>query len=487
MITDATGAYSFANVPLPNATGYTLTQTQPIGLLDGKQTPGTLTLIQAGPPDAGANAGTASTATNTDTISGIRFTRATNAAGFDFGELRPAVVRGFVYEDNNNNGQREAGEAPIVGVNIRITGTDIFGQAVNQTAGTDTTGEYVFNVPPSDTTGYTVEQVAQPAGYFDGKEIRGQIGAGPPPPANVIPNSSNAAGATGYSAGGVSTGTTNAATDRITGVVVGSNQISQDNSFGELRVAQISGAVFLDQNGNAIRDVGETTGVPGIVITLTGTDLNGNTVTATATSDTSGNYTFANLLPGIYNVTEGPVAAYTNTGAAVQGPQSLSTNFTDRAGVTTTTVSAGSVAGGSTAPVVNSIAIGSGGTSLGNNFGLRPSRLAGRVCIDNGAGGGTINNGRCEAGETGIAGVTVTLSGTAADGTAISLAALTDSVGSYVFSSLKLPNAAGYTLTETQPSAFVDGRQAAGTLTPFAGVDLTPLIGATTNVVGNDA
>ncbi|MCA3001077.1 MAG: SdrD B-like domain-containing protein [Burkholderiales bacterium] len=487
VITDATGAYSFANVPLPNATGYTLTQTQPIGLLDGKQTPGTLTLIQAGPPDAGANAGTASTATNTDTISGIRFTRATNAAGFDFGELRPAVVRGFVYEDNNNNGQREAGEAPIVGVNIRITGTDIFGQAVNQTAGTDTTGEYVFNVPPSDTTGYTVEQVAQPAGYFDGKEIRGQIGAGPPPPANVIPNSSNAAGATGYSAGGVSTGTTNAATDRITGVVVGSNQISQDNSFGELRVAQISGAVFLDQNGNAIRDVGETTGVPGIVITLTGTDLNGNTVTATATSDTSGNYTFANLLPGIYNVTEGPVAAYTNTGAAVQGPQSLSTNFTDRAGVTTTTVSAGSVAGGSTAPVVNSIAIGSGGTSLGNNFGLRPSRLAGRVCIDNGAGGGTINNGRCEAGETGIAGVTVTLSGTAADGTAISLAALTDSVGSYVFSSLKLPNAAGYTLTETQPSAFVDGRQAAGTLTPFAGVDLTPLIGATTNVVGNDA
>jgi uncharacterized repeat protein (TIGR01451 family) len=485
--TDATGAYSFANVPLPNATGYTVTQTQPSGLLDGKQTSGTLTPIQAGPADAGANAGTASTATNTDTISGIRFTRATNATGFDFGELRPAVVRGFVYEDNNNNGQRDAGEAAIVGVNIRITGTDIFGQAVNLSVATDATGEYVFTVPPSDATGYAVEQVAQPAGYFDGKEIRGQIGAGPPPPANVIANSSNAAGATGYSVAGITTGTTNAATDRITGVVVGSNQTFQDNSFGELRVAQVSGAVYLDQNGNATRDVGETTGVPGIVITLTGTDLNGNAVSATTSTDASGNYSFANLLPGTYSVAEGAVTAYTNTGASVQGPQSLSANFTNRAGLVTTTVAAGSAAGGTTSPAVNTISVGAGGTTQGNNFGARSSSLAGRICIDNGAAGGTTNNGRCEAGETGISGVTVTLSGTAADGTAVTLTALTDSTGNYVFTNLKLPNAAGYTLTETQPSAFVDGRQAAGTLTPFAGVDPTPFVGATTNVVGNDA
>jgi uncharacterized repeat protein (TIGR01451 family) len=485
--TDSTGAYSFANVPLPNATGYTLTQTQPSGLLDGKQTSGTLTLIQAGPADAGANAGTASTATNTDTISGIRFTRATNATGFDFGELRPAVVRGFVYEDNDNNGQRDAGEAAIVGVNMRITGTDVFGQAVNLTVATDANGEYVFTVPPSDATGYAVEQVAQPAGYFDGKEIRGQIGAGPPPPANVIPNSSNAAGATGYTLAGVATGTTNAATDRITGVVVGSNQTFQDNSFGEVRVAQISGAVYLDQNGNGTRDVGETTGVAGIVITLTGTDLNGNAVSATVTTDASGNYSFANLLPGTYGVAEGAVTAYTNTGASVQGPQSLSANFTNRAGLVTTTVAAGSATGGTTSPAVNAISVGAGGTTQGNSFGARPSSLAGRVCIDNGAAGGALNNGRCEAGETGISGVTVTLTGTAADGTAVSLTALTDGTGNYVFNNLKLPNAAGYALTETQPSAFVDGRQAAGTLTPFAGVDPTPVVGATTNVVGNDA
>ncbi len=485
--TDSAGVYSFANVPLPNATGYTLTQTQPTGLLDGKQTSGTLTPIQGGPADAGANAGTASTATNTDTISGIRFTRATNATGFDFGELRPAFVRGFVYEDNNNNGQRDAGEAAIVGVSLRVTGTDVFGQAVNLTASTDAMGEYVFTLPPSDATGYAVEQVAQPAGYFDGKEIRGQIGAGPPSALNVIANSSNAAGASGYSTAGIATGTTNAATDRITGIVVGSNQTFQDNSFGELRFAQISGAVYLDQNGNVTRDIGETVGLPGIVLTLMGTDLSGNAVSATATTDASGNYSFTNLLPGTYSVSEGAVAAYTNTGASVQGPQSLSVNFVNRAGLVLTTVAAGGSAGGTTSPAVNNISVGAGGATQGNNFGARPSSLAGRVCIDNGAGGGTLNNGRCEAGETGIAGVTVALSGRAADGTAVSVTALTDGTGNYVFTSLKLPNATGYTLTETQPIAFVDGRQAAGTLTPFVGVDPTPVVGATTNVVGNDA
>lgn len=484
--TDATGVYRFADLPIPNSSGYTLTQTQPSGVLDGKQTTGTLTPIQAGPPDAGASAGTASTAINSDTISGIRFTRATNATGFDFGELRSAVVRGFVYEDNNNNGIRDVGEAPIVGASIRISGTDIFGQALNLTAATDLTGEYVFNLPPSDALGYTIEQVAQPTGYFDGKDVRGQVGAGPPPAGNVIANSSSGVGAIGYSGGGAATGTTNAATDRITAVVVGSNQTFQDSSFGELRPATISGAVYLDQNGNGLREAGETNGVPGIAITLSGTDLNGNVVSASATTDAAGNYSFANLLPGTYRVSQGSVLAYTNTGASVQGPQSLSANFVNRAGLVTNAVAAGSVDGGVTAPAVNSITVGAGGTTQGNNFGVRPSVLAGRVCIDNGAAGGTLNNGRCEAGEPGIAGVALSLSGTAADGAAVSLTASTDSTGNYVFANLKLPNTTGYTLTQTQPSAYVDGRQAPGTLVPFVGLDASSAVGATINVVGND-
>ena len=50
---------------------------------------------------------------------------------------------------------------------------------------------------------------------------------------NVIANSSNAAGATGYATGGVATGTTNATTDRITGIIVGGGQEHHDNNFGE--------------------------------------------------------------------------------------------------------------------------------------------------------------------------------------------------------------------------------------------------------------
>ena len=477
--TNALGQYLFADVPLPSAAGYTIAETQPATFFDGRQTAGLLA------PNVGAVVGTASTAVNSDTISGIFFNRPTTGTAYDFGELRLAVVRGFVFEDNNNNGQRDAAEAPIVNLQMRLTGTDVFGVAQSVVVNTDpTTGEYVFNVPPSDATGYTVEQVVQPAGYFDGKEARGQIGIGIP---TTIANSSNGAGAQTYSATSVAPGTTNALTDRITGIVVGSNQTHQDNNFGETRPAQISGIVYLDPNGNGLRDPAETTGIPNIAVTITGTDLNGNAVTRSVNTDGSGNYSFTNLLPGTYVVTEGVVVAYTHTGAAVQGANAMGVNFSNRTGMTTTTAAAGTPTGTVITPAVSAISIGAGGNSQGNNFGERGSVLSGRVCVDNGAGGGTSNNGRCEAGETGIAGVTVTLTGTATDGSIINIQVITSSTGTYTFSDLKLPNAAGYTITETQPATFADGRQAAGTLAPFAGIDPSPVAGATTSVVGNDA
>lgn len=477
--TDGMGNYTIADLPIPNAAGYTIVETQPtmpIAFFDGSQQAGTLNGIN--PTGAISTVGTPTTAANTDTISGIIFTRSVNGAGYDFGELRPATVRGFVYEDTNNNGVFDAGEPPLNGVQMRLTGTDAFGTPQTLLVSTDMTGAYVFTVPPSDSTGYTVEQVTQPAGLFDGRDARGQVGSGTP---TVLPNSSNGAGSQGYVAGGVAPGTTNAATDRVTGIVLGSNQTHQDNNFGEIRPAQISGAVYLDRNGNVTRDPSETVGVPGTTITITGTDVNGNMVSRTATTDMMGAYSFTSLLPGTYTVTEGAVPAYSHTGASAQGPNTLGANFQNRAGTTTTTVAAGTPAGGTTTPALNTIAIGAGGNSQGNNFGERPSTLAGRVCIDNGTGGGTTNDGRCQTGEPGIAGVTVTLTGTAADGTAVNLTAVTDMTGAYSFADLKLPNSTGYTLTESPPPGLVDGRQTAGTLSPAG----TP--GTTTNAVGNDA
>ena len=65
----------------------------------------------------------------------------------------------------------------------------------------------------------------------------------------------------------------------------------------------ISGTVFLDSSDDGIIGDGET-GIAGVVLTLSGTDDLGNTVTMTATTDANGNYTFANLRAGTYQITE---------------------------------------------------------------------------------------------------------------------------------------------------------------------------------------
>jgi uncharacterized repeat protein (TIGR01451 family) len=89
--------------------------------------------------------------------------------------------------------------------------------------------------------------------------------------------------------------------------------------------------------------------------------------------------------------------------------------------------------------------------------------LAGTVYVD------ANNNGVQDAGEAGIEGVILTLTGTDSIGNNVDLTATTNAAGDYLFAQL----AAGtYSLTQTQPAGFRDGQEDAG-------------IGATANV-GDD-
>src|SRR5439155_1300307 len=89
-----------------------------------------------------------------------------------------------------------------------------------------------------------------------------------------------------------------------------------------------------------------------------------------------------------------------------------------------------------------------------NNFGeLLPGSLAGFVYAD------TNNDGIKQAGESGIGGATVTLTGTNDVGS-VNVSTTTDSNGTYSFGSLR-PGT--YVLTETQPSAYLDGKDTIGT------------------------
>src|SRR5207248_1250620 len=97
--------------------------------------------------------------------------------------------------------------------------------------------------------------------------------------------------------------------DAFSAVVLGSGVNGVNNNFGELQPASLAGYVYVDANNDGIKQVTETP-IAGTTVTLTGTDVNGNAVSKTTTTDANGLYSFTNLVPGTYVVTETQPATY---------------------------------------------------------------------------------------------------------------------------------------------------------------------------------
>jgi len=70
----------------------------------------------------------------------------------------------------------------------------------------------------------------------------------------------------------------------------------------------ISGFVFFDADNDGSFDHDDT-GLAGVVVTLTGTDLLGNDITLTATTAADGSYSFTGLAAGTYSLLQGPLPA----------------------------------------------------------------------------------------------------------------------------------------------------------------------------------
>ncbi|MCP9756166.1 DUF11 domain-containing protein, partial [Lacihabitans sp. CCS-44] len=178
-------------------------------------------------------------------------------------------------------------------------------------------------------------------------------------------------------------------------------------------LSKIGDFVWEDINGNGIQDSGEP-GIPGVSVTLNGTDAFGNVVSQTATTGANGEYLFDNLVKGTYTVTFGDKAGYVLT-----SPNKGTDDAKDSDADLTTKQS----------PVIN---LGTNASNLTIDAGMyRPASLGDFVWYD------INNNGIQDSGEPGIQGVVVTLNGTKGDGTVIAAqTSTTNASGIYAFTNL---------------------------------------------------
>ena len=333
----------------------------------------------------------------------------TGSTGNHFGE-RAASIAGSVFVDYSpanpaltDNGVRDAGETGIVNVPLTLTGRDINGQAVNLGVTTDASGNFIFqDLLQSDAVGYTVSEGAIP------------------PASGVFNDGRDRAGSAGGSV---------AVNDVTSGIVLGAGVSATGYTFGELPIAPITGTVYLDRNRDNILDPTPTDGrLPAVTITLVLGPACSGPVVATTLTDASGNYAFSGVSVGLgYTLCETQPPGYADGGVNA-GPGNSS-----------------SAANAITLPQLPAAG------SAGNHFAERAGSLAGSVYLD------ANNDGTRQGSETGLPGVTVTLTGRDLAGAAVSRNTSTDAAGRWRFDDLLAAGAAGYTVTEQAAQPVVGG------------------------------
>jgi protocatechuate 3,4-dioxygenase beta subunit len=334
----------------------------------------------------------------------------------------PSSLAGVVYEDKNLDNIQELGEPGIANVKLSLQswdGTQYVDTGLTTT--TDANGAYDFtNLQPGQ---YRVVKT-EPSGYF-----------------NV--------GAAAGTVNGVTDGTVTSP-DIISDVVLLGGDNSVQNDFAEALPGEISGHVFYDPNNNGLIDPGEP-GIPNTTVELLNPQMQ---VVATTTTDSTGFYQFADLMPGNYAVEELPPAGY------LPGKDSVGS------------------AGGTLVPPseITGITLMSGTDGTNYNFGhLLPASISGIVFVDAKA------DNVYAPGDTLLAGVSVQLLNSSNQVVATTT---TDQNGQYSFNNLT--PFANYTVHEVQPAGYFESGDSVGSaggtlqgLDTIAGVPLASGVNAT--------
>lgn len=277
------------------------------------------------------------------------------SAGSVDGYEQQGQVTGHVYRDTNGDGNQDPGEPDLP--NVLVVITDTFGVA--QTVTTDANGNYTATVPIGGTTADVIADVIeatlppgsvqtegtdpttvtatpgnsvsigidgyQPQGLVDGTVYMDENGDGvyvdgvdtPLDSVTVVITDSNGVvytvttNANGYFSQTVPSGDTivdidnddldpnvvltGGSSDPTTVTVPGGGTVTDDTGY--VLLASIGDTIWLDLNGDGTQDANEP-GLADIQIELT---LPGGG-TRTTTTGPNGNYTFDDLVPGIYTV-----------------------------------------------------------------------------------------------------------------------------------------------------------------------------------------
>jgi uncharacterized protein (DUF2141 family) len=359
--------------------------TTPPGFVDGQTTSDNVTPI---PNSMGVNQIAVHLDPNSQSLSN------------NFAEIPPSSLAGEVFHDLNDNGALDPTDAPIAGVTVTLTGQDFLGNGVSQTQQTDANGAYKFDNLLAGS--YTITET-EPSGFLHRIDLAG-------------------------SQGGTASGS-----GAITQITLGAGIAGLRNDFGEVKAASLSGSVYADANNNGVKDPGEA-GLGGVTLTLSGTDDLGKSVSSSTTSAGDGSYSFANLRPGSYTVTE-----TTQPAGFIEGKDT-----------------AGNLGGTAKPGVLSAIPLPSAGAGVNYNFGhIQPGSLAGFVYNDVNA------DGIKQPAEAGMPTVPVVLTGTDDSGNAVSLSTTTASDGSYSFGSLR---PGSYTISDTTPPGFTPTKATPGSL-----------------------
>ncbi|QEG22687.1 SdrD B-like domain-containing protein [Mariniblastus fucicola] len=354
--------------------------------------------------DALGEVGNAKTGTQkNDQFSNVELCADDHGVEYNFGELKPASISGYVSVDvpgQSKLGPNDPDFKPIEGVTIQLL--DDSGNVI-ETTKTDATGQYEFDgLAPGS---YSVVEI-QPEGYYDGGDVVGTVAN---KTAGVLAN------------------------DRFSNIVLGSGQSGTRYDFCELEPASISGFVSVDVPGQSKLDPSDPNFRPIEGVTIQLLDESGNLVKTTKT-DASGQYQFNDLEPGTYSVVEVQPEGYLDGGDVVGGVanKTVGTLLNDR---------------------FDNIVVGSGQAGTRYDFcEHEPASIKGTVYHDRN------DNGRQDSGEEGIANVLIELMD--ADGNVLQ-STKTDANGDYCFEDLL---AGEYMIAETQPGDYLDGKEALGSL-----------------------